>query len=180
MDVTRPGGRVPGDGVVIALDTATRERLGANVLAALGDVPRLWLNIDHHISNPGYGDMVHIDPSAPATGQIVYDLIHGHGLPMDDRVRQNLFVAISTDTGSFQYPSTTARTFAIAAEMVADGLDVGKLSALTYHRQPLRKVRLLQRLFQTLELSGDDRVADWQLEMATRPSWGSSPRIPKI
>lgn len=173
--VQQPDDRPIDAEVVIALDTATRERLGRNVLAAVGSKPKIWINIDHHVSNPGYGDVVHIDPTAPATGQIVYELIHGHGLPMTNEVRENLFVAISTDTGSFQYPSTTSRTFAIAAEMVAEGLHVGDISAKTYQRKPLRKVLLLQRLFQTLHLSADGRVADWQLDLATKHELGLKP-----
>lgn len=161
--------------VVIAVDTANRERLGAHTLASLGESPRVWINIDHHVSNPGYGDHVHIDPASPATGQIIHELIAMNGFPIDDAIRRNLFVAISTDTGSFQYPSTTARTFAIAAEMVAAGLNVGELSALTYHRRPLRKVKLLQRLFHSLELTAGDRVADWQLDAATKQELGLKP-----
>ena len=161
--------------VVIAVDTANRERLGGATLASLGDSPRVWINIDHHVSNPGYGDHVHIDPTSPATGQIIHELLAQNGFPMDDAVRRNLFVAISTDTGSFQYPSTTARTFAIAAEMVAAGLNVGELSSLTYHRRPLRKVKLLQRLFHTLELTAGDRVADWRLDNPTKRELGLKP-----
>jgi phosphoesterase RecJ-like protein len=161
--------------VVIAVDTANRERLGGATLGSLGDSPRVWINIDHHVSNPGYGDHVHIDPTSPATGQIIHELLAQNGFPMDDAVRRNLFVAISTDTGSFQYPSTTARTFAIAAEMVAAGLNVGELSSLTYHRRPLRKVKLLQRLFHTLELTAGDRVADWRLDNPTKRELGLKP-----
>jgi phosphoesterase RecJ-like protein len=161
--------------IVIAVDTANRERLGGATLASLGDSPRAWINIDHHVSNPGYGDHVHIDPTSPATGQIIHELLAQNGFPMDDAVRRNLFVAISTDTGSFQYPSTTARTFAIAAEMVAAGLNVGELSSLTYHRRPLRKVKLLQRLFHTLELTAGDRVADWRLDNPTKRELGLKP-----
>lgn len=173
--VRRPDGTPVDADVVIAVDTANRERLGPRTLADLGEKPRVWINIDHHVSNPGYGDHVHIDPTSPATGQIIHELLAENGFPMDDAVRRNLFVAISTDTGSFQYPSTTARTFAIAAEMVAAGLDVGEISALTYHRRPLRKVRLLQRLFQNLELSAGDRVADWRLDTATKSELGLKP-----
>lgn len=174
-DVTKPDGSPVDAAVVIAVDTATRERLGHGVLAQLDGTDRVWINIDHHVSNPGYGDHVHIDPSSPATGQIIYELLAGNGFPVDDAVRRNLFVAISTDTGSFQYPSTTARTFSIAAEMVSAGLDVGGLSSLTYHRRPLRKTVLLQRLFQSLELSAGNRVADWQLTAATRAELALKP-----
>ena len=82
---------------------------------------KLWINIDHHPSNPGYGDIVYIDPTAPATGQILFELIKSQSLPIDREIAENLYVAISTDTGSFQYPNTTTRTFEIAAELVRAG-----------------------------------------------------------
>jgi len=160
--------------VVIALDTAARARLGVNTLGMLPlEVP--WINIDHHVSNPGYGDINLIDDSSPATGQIVYEVLKEAGLPMPIRALDNLFVAISTDTGSFQYPSTGARTFAIASEMVEAGLDVGHLSSMTYDRRPLRKVLLLQRLYQRLELTHDNKVASWWLDMETSRELGLMP-----
>ncbi|MFL6569203.1 MAG: DHH family phosphoesterase, partial [Chthoniobacterales bacterium] len=58
--------------VAIALDTATQNRLGS--AAAAVKSARLWVNIDHHPSNPQYGDLVFIDPIAPATGQILFEL----------------------------------------------------------------------------------------------------------
>jgi phosphoesterase RecJ-like protein len=88
--------------VAIALDTAVENRLGT--AAELVRSAKIWINIDHHPSNPGYGDLVYIDSTAPATGQILFELIQSQGLPMDAAIAENLFVAISTDTGSFQYP----------------------------------------------------------------------------
>ena len=67
-------------------------------LAAVGSA-KIWINIDHHVSNPGYGDLVIIDPSAPATGEIIFRLIKSQGLPFDHDIAENLFAAISTDTG---------------------------------------------------------------------------------
>ena len=55
--------------VAIALDTATQSRLGT--ATELVRSAKIWINIDHHPSNPGYGDLVYIDSTAPATGQIL-------------------------------------------------------------------------------------------------------------
>ena len=55
--------------VAIALDTATQSRLGT--ATELVRSAKTWINIDHHPSNPGYGDLVYIDSTAPATGQIL-------------------------------------------------------------------------------------------------------------
>src|SRR5438046_9638286 len=59
--------------VAIALDTAVQNSLGTTT-AAVGSA-KLWINMDHHPRNPRYGDLVYIDPTAPATGQILIDLL---------------------------------------------------------------------------------------------------------
>ncbi len=160
--------------LVVALDTATRERLGARCVAAFEQVTD-WINLDHHGTNPGYGSLNHIDPSVPATGQLVYELLQTGGFPIDDIVRQNLYVAISTDTGSFQYPSTTARSHQIAAEMLAAGLDTGRLCRLTYETFPARRLGLMRALLNEMRLSADGRVASWIYQRRTALETGARP-----
>src|SRR5260370_17929639 len=134
--------------VAIALDTAIQNRLGT-ALAAVGSA-KIWINIDHHLSNSGYGDLVVVDVSSPATGEIIFNLIKGQGLPFNHDIAENLYAAISTDTGSFQYPKTSARTFEIAAELVrVGGLDVGKISQQLYENYPRRRLDLLRELLRT-------------------------------
>lgn len=157
--------------VAIALDTANKPRLGANALNA-ASAAKLWVNIDHHKSNPSYGDVNHIDSGSPATGQILYKLITALDLPMPDATRDSIYVATSTDTGSFQYPSTTKETYLMAADLIDRGVDVGEINSLTYDNHPFRRVELMRALLNTLELNGDKRVAHWELTMATRTELG--------
>ncbi len=109
--------------VLIALDTAIQNRMGTALEAADSEI---CINIDHHPSNPRYGDLVCVDPTAPATGQILFELLKAGNFPIDCEIAENLFVAISTDTGSFQYSNTTSRTFEITAELVRAGVNVGR------------------------------------------------------
>jgi phosphoesterase RecJ-like protein len=147
--------------VAIALDTANQQRLGA----ALGGVKsaQLWINLDHHVSNEGYGDLSYIDATAPATGQILYDLIEFAGFPLTADIAENLFAAISTDTGSFQYPNTTARTFEIGAALLRAGVKVGDLSQKMYESYPLRRVYLLRELLNVLKIGCGGRLASFVL-----------------
>jgi phosphoesterase RecJ-like protein len=153
--------------VAIALDTATKPRLGDAALHAASKA-KLWLNIDHHLSNPLYGDVNLIDSTSPATGEILYDLITALGMPMPDETRDAIYVAVSTDTGSFQYPSTTVKTYEMAADLVRRGLDVGTINSATYDNQPYRRVELMRALLNTLERSEDGWVAHWELRDKTR------------
>src|SRR6266516_7910039 len=77
--LTKPPATAEHVDVAIALDTAIQNRLGT-ALAAVGSA-KIWINIDHHRSNPGYGDLVIIDSSAPATGEIIFRLIKSQDLP---------------------------------------------------------------------------------------------------
>ncbi len=153
--------------IVIALDTATKPRLGEKSLNAASKA-KIWINIDHHISNPKYADFNFIDATSPATGQILYQLIIALGLPMPAESRDAIYVAVSTDTGSFQYPSTTAITYDLAADLIRRGLDVGTINSNTYDNFPYRRVELMRALLNTLERTPDGLVAHWEMRDQTR------------
>jgi len=171
--LTKPPADPEDVDVAIALDTAIQNRLGTALPAVRS--AKVWINIDHHPSNPGYGDLVYINPKAPATGQILFELIRSEKLPIDAAIAENLYVAISTDTGSFQYPNTTARTFEMAAELVRAGVDVGRVSQLTYENYPRRRAELLRDLLGTMRFEANNRVASFSLSLATAKKLGVLP-----
>ena len=159
--------------VLVALDTATHPRLGTPLKSIAGQP--LTINLDHHVSNPGYGDLPHVDASSPATGQLLYEFFVDQGLPLTTDMATNLFAAISTDTGSFQYASTTARTYEVAADLIRRGVDVATLSRQLYGSYPRRRLDLLKSLLHTLRISDDERVASFALDLATARQLGVGP-----
>ncbi len=172
--IMMPPADAPQVDVAVALDTATKVRLGDGNLVAAAKA-KLWVNIDHHISNPLYGDVNYVDATSPATGQIVYEILQALDMPITAGSRDAIYVAVSTDTGSFQYDSTTARTYRMAADLVERGLAVGDINAKTYDSHPYRRIELLRALLNTLELSPDGKVAHWEmhdqlrLDLALKP-----------
>ena len=160
--------------VAIALDTATKTRLGENALHAASNA-KIWINIDHHVSNPKYGDFNLIDATSPATGQILYQLIIALNLPMPAESRDAIYVAVSTDTGSFQYPSTTAATYDLAADLIRRGLDVGTINSNTYDNHSYRRVELMRALLNTLERTPNGLVAHWEMRDKTRTDLALTP-----
>lgn len=160
----------PGQGkqdfdVFLALDTSTKERLG-RVLKATGQVTT-WINIDHHVSNHRYADLNYIDDTAPATGQIVYNYLSEAGGVITPAMADNLYAAISTDTGSFQYDKTSPHTFRLAADLVDKGVNVPELSRRMYDSYPRRRLELLKALLNSVRFDCDDRVASFSLSMET-------------
>ena len=171
--VEQPGDEPVRADIVIAVDCATRERLGEKCLAVIQSP--LWINMDHHRSNEDYGDLHFIDSDAPATGEIVFNLLFATALPLDAGIGSNLYVAISTDTGSFQYQGTTARTYEIGAALIRLGVDIAALSRATYENFPLRRIELLRGLLNSMEITHGGRVASWGLTAEIAGASGIKP-----
>jgi len=171
--LTKPPSTPEDFDVAIALDTAVQNRLGSTT-AAVGSA-KLWINIDHHPSNPRYGDLVYIDPTAPATGQILFELLTNQKFSITPAIAENLYAAISTDTGSFQYSNTTTRTFEIAGELVRCGVDVGRVSQLLYENFPRRRTELLRDLLATMRFACDGKLAYFSLSQASALALGVIP-----
>jgi bifunctional oligoribonuclease and PAP phosphatase NrnA len=102
--------------VVIAVDVSTWQRAGVGTERIRGK--KHFINIDHHVSNEKFADLNWIVPDAPASGQVVYQLLKAGGFPLTRDIATCLFAAISTDTGQFSYASTTAECLRTAAELV--------------------------------------------------------------
>ncbi len=173
-DVTRPPLEELEVDVAIAVDTATKPRLGEKSLVAASRA-KIWVNIDHHISNPSYGDINLIDSASPATGQILYELLTALKMPIPDETRDAIYVAVSTDTGSFQYGSTTEKTYLMAADLVKRGLNVGAVNSATYDSYSLRRIELMRTLLNTLEIRIDGQLASWELTDEARKSMSLHP-----
>jgi phosphoesterase RecJ-like protein len=171
--LTQPPSEPEDFDVVVALDTAVQNRLGTTTAAVRH--AKLWINIDHHPSNPRYGDLVYIDPTAPATGQILFEFLTNQNFPITPEIAENLYAAISTDTGSFQYPNTTVRTFEIAAELVRCGVEVGRISQLLYENFPRRRIELLRELLGTMRFACDGKLAWFSLSQAAALALGVIP-----
>lgn len=159
--------------VFLALDTSTKERLG-RVLKATGKVTT-WINVDHHVSNHRYGDLNYIDDSAPATGQILYDYLVETGAAITPAIAGNLYAAISTDTGSFQYAKTSPHTFRLIAELVEKGVNVPDISRQMYDSYPRRRLELLKALLNSARFDCSDRVASFSLSLETAGKLGVLP-----
>ena len=86
--------------VAISVDNGALKRLGERSLEALAGV-KVWANIDHHRTNELFGDVQCVLPDECATGAVLYYFFKYLGIPVTPVMRDALYVAVSTDTGSF-------------------------------------------------------------------------------
>lgn len=150
--------------LVISTDAASYERLGK-----VGECIRdrgMLINIDHHESNTRFGDINWICSRDPSCGELVFRLIKQAGWKFTPEISDCLFTAISTDTGSFQYPSTLPQTYHVAGELVKRGADLARVCNEVYQSYPLGRVRLLQHVYNRFRLACDNRVAWFWLKQS--------------
>lgn len=141
----------------IALDCGDRERLGKNGPRLLQIQP--FLVIDHHQGNNGFGDIAWVEPQRSSTGEMVYDLAQSLGLQISTDAAECLYAAITTDTGSFKYESTSAHTMQVASDLIASGVQPAVICSNLYDNYTLGRLHLLQEVLAGLEMYNKDRIA---------------------
>lgn len=142
---------------VIATDCASFERLG-KVAKCVGH-RKIFINIDHHESNTRYADINWVSAREPSCGELIFRLLKIARWPITKPIADLLFTAVSTDTGSFQYPTTRPGTFHTGAELVTRGANLAKICDEVYQSYPVSRARLLKLVYSKFRLTDDDRIA---------------------
>jgi len=168
LEVTSHLGAGEYDGVIV-LECNNLQRTGIAGLEAL-----TLVNIDHHPGNEEFGSLNWLDPAAAAVGEMVHTLLLELGVTVTSRIAGNLYVALLTDTGSFQFSNTTAETFRIAAGLVDAGVEPGQVARAVYMSQPPARLHLLGELLESLEVHPSGRIAWIHLEQAALARTGAS------
>jgi bifunctional oligoribonuclease and PAP phosphatase NrnA len=146
--------RVRGADLVMVLDTGEPRRIG-RVAKHLPDDRVVVL--DHHPpGDDGIAGAGLRDPGACATGELIYDIFVLSGeSDWSDAMTHGVYVAIETDTGSFRYSNTTPRAHAIAADLLARGVDPEPVYRRLHATVPLERIEMIRMALETLETDPD-------------------------
>lgn len=126
--------------VFLALD-CNAERLGEAEPIFQRAAKRI--NIDHHISNHGCGDVNIIEADRSSTSELIYELMDK--VQIDEDIAKALYIGIVHDTGVFQYSNTSPRTLEIAAELIKFGFDFPKLISETFYEKTYLQSQIMGR-----------------------------------
>lgn len=132
---------IPCFDVFFALD-ASKDRLGE--AEKYFDAAKKKINIDHHISNPGCGDLNYIKPKASSASELVYELIEKKEL-LDEEIAKALYIGIIHDTGVFQYSNTAPSTLQATAQLIQYGFDFPALIQETFYEKTYVQNQILGR-----------------------------------
>jgi len=146
-----------GDIGAIALDCGEADRVGKQKDMMLEISP--FVVLDHHLSHQEFGEYRWVDPHCSSTGEMIFEIAEMLGQTPSYNAAYALYVAISTDTGSFRYECTRARTFEIAGKLVGLGVKPEQVAGKIYDNYSPERLKLMQMVLNTLDLCEDGQVA---------------------
>ena len=147
--------------LLLVLDTST-DRIGK--VRELTDAP--ILNVDHHVTNKNEVDDLYLEPNAAAACEIVYKICRELGVTITPDIALCIYTGIVTDTGFFNYSSTTPETFRIAADLVECGVKPHYVSEAV-EKRTLNDVKAMSAALQTMETYFGGKVAGMYLDAET-------------
>lgn len=142
--------------VAIVLDCGDLDRIG-KVQYCLQEGKPL-INIDHHITNDGFGDLNFVLPEVSSSAEIVYLMLKKLGARLTDSMAKNIYVGIMTDTGSFRYENTTAQTHRVVADLLKFKFSPTKLYQQIYETMPLKDIQSFVKVINSFETHYQGRV----------------------
>lgn len=139
---------------IVAVDVASGQMLGK--LEYLKD--KVCLKLDHHRIGESYAEYNYVDPDAAACGEVIYQLCDLLGVP-DSVIAEPIYAAISSDSGSFRYSSTTRRTMQIASNTMAAGADFVKINHNLFESRTQAEVSAIKTAYDNLKYYYDGKLA---------------------
>ena len=140
---------------VVSVDMAARSLFPDNALPYL---PRVDLAIDHHPSQEFFARETCLDAGRAACGELIYDILRELG-PITPAMAVPLYVAVSTDTGCFQYSNTTADTHRVAAALMETGMDVFSLNKRHFRTKSWARLQVERLLTERMHRYEDGKIA---------------------
>ncbi len=154
-EVVETADRMPPHRSCVVLDVGDLARIREGLTREeLGEV----LNIDHHSSGTPYGDVNWVDPTSPATGAMVYQLIRELGVPIDKAIAESIYTTLVTDTGGFRYSNTTPALLRMAADLMDAGADAHTVCDHVFGHVPLKAFELVRFALATIKTHLDGRI----------------------
>lgn len=141
---------------IIALDVAAENRISPEI----GDLRKSTklVNVDHHPTNPRYGDYNYVLPSANSTTQLVYEILKRAGYRVSQDVAKCLYTGLVTDTGCFKFAGVTSETFELAARLLELGVDNYEITRKLFEEFPESRLTLERLMIERLEVLLDGKL----------------------
>ena len=156
--INRTVGDISEYDTAVILDCSDLHRIG-EAAADVAKIPVI-INIDHHATNTRFGNFQYIDPNASSTCEMIHRLVSAmENVSIDRGMAYSIYTGIMADTGSFRFSNTTPAAFEISHQMVLLGADPHKVAHHVYETISLNRIKLLNMLYDSIELSENGKMS---------------------
>jgi len=135
---------------IIAVDAAVEDRISGDLTSFRSKAD--LINIDHHATNPRFGDFNFVQDSASSTAELVHEILKAAGYNLSPDVGKCLYTGLVTDTGGFRFSGVNSRTLTLAAEMLAAGFDSYEVTRPLFEEYPLRRIYMERLVLERVEV----------------------------
>jgi len=161
---------LPGMNKIKPLGRKRSLRYDAAIITDAGDIDRIGMvrrllaegrpviNIDHHVTNTGFGDINYVVADASSTCEVVFGLLKRSGAELTRDLAELLYVGAMTDTGSFRYSNTSARTHLMVADLMRFPIEANGLYKRIYEQVPLNDLKYFTKLVSEFDSLYDGKL----------------------
>lgn len=135
--------------VVVVVDSGDLRYAGVADFVPQLPSPITLINIDHHVTNPKYGQINLVDSEASSTCEIVYHLLDSAN-SVNHTVATCLLTGLITDTGNLTNLATTASAVSVASKLVAKGANLSLIAKHAMQHRPFNTLRLWGKALERL------------------------------
>lgn len=135
---------------IIILDAGDIKRVGETQSFFADEI--FVINIDHHISNNGFGNISIVKPDFSSTGEVIYTLFEKNNFDVTKDIATAIYAAILSDTGGFRYSNTTPKTLSIAAKLAKNNISPSDLMERIFHSNTYNQIIRLGNIIEKTEL----------------------------
>jgi phosphoesterase RecJ-like protein len=131
------------------------------------------LNVDHHVSNDGFGDINLVDPHAAATCEVLARLVTELELELDPPLATALLTGIVRDSQGFSDGSTSSATLRTAADLVDAGASIARIHRAVLMELPYPTMALWGKMLAQVGEIEDGRIVYATLTQAMLDETGT-------
>jgi bifunctional oligoribonuclease and PAP phosphatase NrnA len=163
--------------IAVIVDSGDLARIGSLATDAADWLGRARIvNIDHHVSNPGFGAVNLVDPDAASTCEMVTLLLPELEIALDADMATVLLAGIVNDTHTFAHPNVTPRTLRAAATLVEAGASLSSVHQAIYAEKPFTTLAVWGRILAGVTEAAGGRIIHADLTLAMLAETGATPQ----
>jgi len=144
--------------LIIAVDCGELKRTGIpeKLEAIKSKIP--LINIDHHDSNRGFGDL-NIVEIVSSTSEIIYRIFKSQDVQINKKISTCLLTGLTFDTAYFTNSATTKEALAIASELMKTAADIRSIVRHTLKNKTRDTLRLWGEVLNQIHYNSKYQVA---------------------